>query len=620
MLFGTFCNGVNEVSRIKHCKAMVNYLDSTYDHIANKKGIFQNEDFIPEVFSSFSDKDKYNGIPLREAMLKRTFLKYVTAQENYVQQSFQLHHDHSYAGDHAHKFSKQITSSNRADKLFTASYTVTSMLGQVVSSRLTFTKSNEELDPVLKGLATICSNMGVSDLKRYETDNAAGDGNLWARHFPELKKNVHQSIQLNDTRYATINDDNYIYITNKNATNTWALSVISALDSPSSTCAGIDCEWNYLDGTADITRTLQLSFPNQKVAVLHLSKMNILIPESFPLSLKHLLELDSLLYCSQNVSIDCNHVEILGVTLKKRFELQQAALYNDPNIRATSLENLASTYLGLNLNKVHRNEDFSINPLPITLQKYAALDALVSRKIGELLQSKITMDSSNLRPAMIEIEKDDTASYLIGRRVAASGTITFVGGNRYQRKHGNVTVGSNKVLFKIETVTIKSAKPPIKCSLFPSDYTLEDILHNLNPPEITLHASSVEKHSVINPNMMLNDFHTDINLDAIVNDSLEESLCTSPSLSPPSAVIAPNVDTAGESNITENFQVHYEYESCEDIDEEGWSYSQIKEDIFHRFQDITIKKGSPCKPAIVNLLINCTFKNARKTTNLSLRS
>ena len=276
-------------------------------------------------------------------------------------------------------------------------------------------------------------------------------------------------------------------------------------------------------------------------------------------------------------------MEILGVTLKKRFELRQAALYNDPNIGATSLENLASTYLGLNLNKVHRNEDFSIDPLPITLQKYAALDALVSRKIGELLQSKITMDSSNLRPAMIEIEKDDTASYLIGRRVAATGTITFVGGNGYQTKHGNVTVGSNKVLFKIETVTIKSAKPPIKCSLFPSDYTLEDILHNLNPPEITLHASSVEKHSVINPNMMLNDFHTDINLDAIVNDSLEESLCTSPSLSPPSAATAPNVDTAGESNVTENFQVHHEYESCEDIDEEGWSYSRIKEDIFHRF-------------------------------------
>ena len=221
---------------------------------------------------------------------------------------------------------------------------------------------------------------------------------------------------------------------------------------------------------------------------------------------------------------------------------------------------------------------------------------------------------------MLEIEKDDTVSYLIRQRVAATGTITFVGGNGYQTKHGNVTVGSNKVLFKIETVTIKSAKPPIKCSLFPSDCTLEDILRNLNPPEIILQTSSVEKHSAINPNMVLNDFHTDINLDAIVNDSLEESLCSSPSQSPPSAVAAPDIAAIGESSTTESFQAHHECESYKDIDEEGWSCSCIKEDAFHRFQDIPIKKGSPSKPAIVNLLINCTFKNARKTSNLLPRS
>ena len=88
ILFGSFCKGVNEVYRIKHSKAMVNYLDSAYDHTENKKKLFTNKEFIPEMFSSFSDHDKYNGILLREAILKKIFLSYVRERESYMQQSF----------------------------------------------------------------------------------------------------------------------------------------------------------------------------------------------------------------------------------------------------------------------------------------------------------------------------------------------------------------------------------------------------------------------------------------------------------------------------------------------------------------------------------------------------
>ena len=379
VLFGTFCNGINEVYRIKHSKAMVNYFDSAYDHVTNKKNMFPDQEFTPDVFSSFTDRDKYNGIFLREAMLKKIFLKYVRERETYMQQSFQLHHDQGYAGDHTNKFSKQIASSNREDKIFTASYTIVSMLGQVVSSRLTFTKSNEELDPILHGLSSIRNEMGTSDLKRHETDNAAGDGNLWKKCFPELKKNIRPPLELANLGYATIKDDDFIYVTSNNAANTWALSVIATLDSAHPICVGIDCEWNYRDGTADITRTLQLSFPAQKVAVMHLSKMSIFTPENFPLSLKSLMQLDSLLFCGRNVGIDCSRMQNLGVVIKNRFELRHVALYNNPGVEITSLENLASIYLGLNLNEVHRDEDFSECPLPASLQKHAALDALVSR-------------------------------------------------------------------------------------------------------------------------------------------------------------------------------------------------------------------------------------------------
>ena len=77
---------------------------------------------------------------------------------------------------------------NRCDKLFTASYTIVGIIGKVLSSRLTFKRSNVELDPILVGLSKIRNNMGIPNLKRSETDNAADDGNLCKNKFQIFKK------------------------------------------------------------------------------------------------------------------------------------------------------------------------------------------------------------------------------------------------------------------------------------------------------------------------------------------------------------------------------------------------------------------------------------------------
>ena len=137
-----------------------------------------------------------------------------------------------------------------------------------------------------------------------------------------------------------------------------------------------------------MTRTLQLSFPNQKVAVIHLSKLNIFNSSNFIPLLKNLLEIQTFVFCGRNVSIDCNRIESLGIKLLNRFELREAALHHNPDMNRTLLENLASNYLDLSLNKSHRDDDFSIYPLPIYLQRYSALDALVSRKLAEILKLK----------------------------------------------------------------------------------------------------------------------------------------------------------------------------------------------------------------------------------------
>ena len=147
ILFGTFSNIVNEVHQSKHSKSTLKYLDCAHNSIINKEQILGCE-FTPEMFNTFLSRLKYDDINLSEKQLKSLFMVCASEKESYMQHSFQLNINLIYAGDYAHKFSKKITCRNRSDKLITDLYTIVSMLGKVSSSRLTFAKSNDELDPI----------------------------------------------------------------------------------------------------------------------------------------------------------------------------------------------------------------------------------------------------------------------------------------------------------------------------------------------------------------------------------------------------------------------------------------------------------------------------------------
>ena len=43
LLFRSFCNGVNEVHRVKHSRDMINYLDNAYNATEKKKVYFPNK-------------------------------------------------------------------------------------------------------------------------------------------------------------------------------------------------------------------------------------------------------------------------------------------------------------------------------------------------------------------------------------------------------------------------------------------------------------------------------------------------------------------------------------------------------------------------------------------------
>ena len=70
-------------------------------------------------------------------------------------------------------------------------------------------------------------------------------------------------------------------------------------------------------------------------------------------------------------------------------------------MNGTSLEVLASKCLGLNLNKTYCNEDVSMFSLPIEFHQLSALDAIVSRKLGELLWDKMFNSDTVVKPALL---------------------------------------------------------------------------------------------------------------------------------------------------------------------------------------------------------------------------
>ena len=147
------------------------------------------------------------------------------------------------------------------------------------------------------------------------------------------------------------------------------------------------------------------------------------------------------------------------------------------------------------------------------------------------MQYKNISTDNSIRPAILQIQVEDTVTYLIGKNVVAIGTVTFVGENGYQTKYGNVTVGSNKILFQITKVKMRNTKPPIRCNLISREFTLQDIFSNLDPPVIIINTSSIEKcingrseNVTLPQDISFDRIEPEINLDDIVNNSIEESL------------------------------------------------------------------------------------------------
>ena len=190
-LFGALTNIIiNELHSIKFIQNQVNYCDMKAEQIDQTRQLSNqpNDLPLPKPFGPFYRPGEYNGICMNTQRLK--FFQAMQRNESFIQARFQLNHNKGASGNHTHKYAKLMNAHGRNGKFFSATYTFLSQLGFVISCRPTYTKSNDEIRPILLGLKKNCENSGVGKLKRYETDNINGDGKLWKEIFPELNEGV----------------------------------------------------------------------------------------------------------------------------------------------------------------------------------------------------------------------------------------------------------------------------------------------------------------------------------------------------------------------------------------------------------------------------------------------
>ena len=99
---------------------------------------------------------------------------------------FQFGHGNGASRDHAHKYSKLAKANNLIRNVFIVSYATLSLLGKITKSHLTFTKSNAEIEPIIKNIKRIRSIAKSGDLQKHDTENMNGDALLWENYFLTL--------------------------------------------------------------------------------------------------------------------------------------------------------------------------------------------------------------------------------------------------------------------------------------------------------------------------------------------------------------------------------------------------------------------------------------------------
>ena len=185
--------------------------------------------------------------------------------------------------------------------------------------------------------------------------------------------------------------------------------------------------------------------------------------QSFPQSLKLLLENENFILVGRQIGGDIKRLRKLGVVIMNmnRKELRTLGLQHDPdmpNKGGTSLCNLCKVHLNLNLLKTHETANFSAENISVEAMKYAALDSILLQKIGEILISKISAIENESIVVPSSLEVGNNVRLFLGAKIVAPGAITHVENKSSSKKWGKTSVGKGKVLLKTHDVYYSQIK------------------------------------------------------------------------------------------------------------------------------------------------------------------
>ena len=463
VLFSTYCRSVNEAKETRYWQQHASYLDSLAEYMEGRNNLGGEDFFVAKPFCAYQTIGEYNGIRLKPSLLKNLFVKVMEVMEDYLQESFQLHVDEGIQADHTFKFAKMIMAAIRKGKVFHASYDALGLDGFINFNRLTHTKSNSEIRPLIAEYRKVRLNTGALKLKRFEGDGGS-DRLLWPEHFPELLEGIRawQPQRKNNLPVATMPKESILRIETQSEAENWSLSVIQKIAGVEGDIYyGLDTE-NNVDFTSHITRTIQLRFSDNveaKAVVFCLTEMNVFSKADFPPKLKALLELPRLIPVAVQIAHDISRLENLGVKPGKFVELIDLAKELEPSHNeGYGMHRLGQRILGLYIDKFAQKADWTV--VTDELLVYAALDAHIHLLLYQKMQQQLQERRDNGTYAKTPLSIGKPVQLIYRGRTCAVGVLDFIGAkNGERRKWGNSTIGVGKSLVTVTKITAPGVRP-----------------------------------------------------------------------------------------------------------------------------------------------------------------
>ncbi len=669
--FETYASSFNELYRLKYSMQFASYLDAASDYIEANAGIsstLKGVPYVPTPFHPFVSPGDYNGAEITTALVTVLSKRFMETKEKYIQQSFQMCSDEHATTDHTFKYANGIKAAHgRPGRLFGCSYTIGAKSGKVSASRMAYTKSNDEIEPVVVGYKQCRENAGSGPLLRYEGDGG-GDGKLIERLFQqELKQGMspHVPPTIDGCPTAKLSSEAYMNLDTAASVNTWCRAIITKLNQNSQLTEvpfGLDLEWNYGDGTDKITRNMSISVPkmllgddgSKSTVFINLDKLlvyNDAVMKATLQPLCQLLELPKVVPVGVNIAVDIARLEILGIHIRNFKDVMQMGKTVSPGEpTGYGMRALCARHLGLGVNKYGQQAKYSHEDLTPDLIHYAALDAwlslalfMVLKPLTDRLQAGRKFRGNDPPNLWVGAE----AMLMFARKPAARVRVDFMGGNGSMKKWGRATVGSGKCIVTMLEVLLPSLRPPFSYTPTEEDLknekrgwknsseTIKSLfdkgiktimvskgrlslhLNTINPPQEQLPATTSGIPDGMADSLVIQQGLTD--KEATINSHTstdgEEFPCSEMQGTPQDQELDANQGTSSDDDPDINAildllpaEFYGDLNSTNDEDDNR-PRSRSKDDLFHVFQTIlrSMKRENPIRSLVSQSIILATF-------------